>query len=170
MTKSRDKKAALKFLKKQCVSLGGRKSSSQIGCARIEIGAANRWVCVRWLNNRAENSHVPFQRRESAKLRFRQMRYLQKFAAAHSSVYNHFKQKRSAKQPRYLQAYMHRRSRRVEPALFWVSLRILRQTEASSNSPDSTRRPASKALLCHPELLGIAFPSRTGLRCALFLA
>ena len=34
----------------------------------------------RWLNNRAENSHLPFRRRERAMQRFRSMRSLQKFA------------------------------------------------------------------------------------------
>ncbi len=49
----------------------------------------------RWLNNRAENSHLPFRRREMAMLRFRRMRSLQKFAAVHASVFNHFNQERS---------------------------------------------------------------------------
>ena len=44
----------------------------------------------RWLNNRAENSHLPFRRRERAMLRFRRMRTLQKFASIHASVHNHF--------------------------------------------------------------------------------
>ena len=48
----------------------------------------------RWLNNRAENSHLPFRRREYAMLRFRHLRSLQKFIAIHSSVYNHFNQER----------------------------------------------------------------------------
>ena len=43
----------------------------------------------RWLNNRAENSHLPFRRRERAMLRFRRMRTLQKFASVHASVHNH---------------------------------------------------------------------------------
>ena len=41
-------------------------------------------------NNRAENSHQPFRRRERAMLRFRRMRSLQKFAAVHGSVHNQF--------------------------------------------------------------------------------
>ena len=49
----------------------------------------------RWINNRAENSHLPLRRRERAMLRFRRMRSLQKFAAVHSSVYNHFNLERS---------------------------------------------------------------------------
>ena len=44
------------------------------------------------MNNRAENSHLPFRRRERAKLRFRRMRSLQKFASVHASVCNHFNQ------------------------------------------------------------------------------
>lgn len=48
----------------------------------------------RWLNNRAENSHLPFRRRERAMLRFRRMRTLQKFASVHASVCNHFNQER----------------------------------------------------------------------------
>jgi transposase-like protein len=44
----------------------------------------------RWLNNRAENSYLPLRRRERAMLRFRRMRTLQKFAAVHASVHNHF--------------------------------------------------------------------------------
>ncbi|WP_139784877.1 DDE-type integrase/transposase/recombinase, partial [Roseovarius sp. A-2] len=40
----------------------------------------------RWLNNRAENSHLPFRRRERAMLRFRRVRSLQKFAAICSAT------------------------------------------------------------------------------------
>jgi putative transposase len=47
------------------------------------------------VNNRVENSHLPFRRRERAMLRFRRMRSLQKFAAVHASVSNHFNQERS---------------------------------------------------------------------------
>jgi putative transposase len=59
------------------------------------IGIADRQVCGRWLNNRAENSHLPFRRRERAMRCFRRTRSLQKFAAVHASVYNHFNQERS---------------------------------------------------------------------------
>ena len=43
-----------------------------------------------WLNNRVENSHLSFRRRERAMLRFRQMRSLQKFASVHAHFHNHF--------------------------------------------------------------------------------
>jgi putative transposase len=65
------------------------------GAAMKVIGNADRQETGRWLNNRAENSHQPFRRRERAMLRFRQMRSLQKFAAVHSSVHNHFNQERA---------------------------------------------------------------------------
>jgi putative transposase len=58
------------------------------------IGNAKRQKTGRWLNNRAENSLLPFRRRERAMLRFRRMRSLQKFVSVHASVYNHFNQER----------------------------------------------------------------------------
>jgi putative transposase len=64
------------------------------GAAMKVVGNADRQETGRWCNNRAENSHLPLRRRERAMLRFRQMRCLQKFAAVHSSVYNHFNQER----------------------------------------------------------------------------
>jgi len=55
-----------------------------------EVGAADRQETSRWLNNRAENSHLPFRRRERAMQRFRRMRSLQMFVSVHASVTNHF--------------------------------------------------------------------------------
>ena len=59
------------------------------------IGNAGRQDCGRWLNNRAENSHLPFRRREGAMARFRDIKTLQKFAAVHASIFNHFNHQRS---------------------------------------------------------------------------
>lgn len=59
-----------------------------------EIGNVKRLETGRHLNNRAENSHQPFRRRERAMSRLRRMRSLQKFAYAHSSVHNHFDMER----------------------------------------------------------------------------
>jgi putative transposase len=56
------------------------------------MGNAKKQETGRWLNNRAENSHLPFRRRERAMLLFRRMRSLQKFASIHSSVCTHFNQ------------------------------------------------------------------------------
>jgi putative transposase len=100
VTKTRDKKAALNFLKKAmrkhgCPDVLVTDLLRSYGAALKEIGLEHRQETGRWLNNRAENSHLPFRRRERAMLRFRRMRSLQKFAAVHSSVYNHFNQERS---------------------------------------------------------------------------
>lgn len=48
----------------------------------------------RWLNNRAENSHLAFRRRERAMPPFRRLRSLQKFASVQASVTNHFSTER----------------------------------------------------------------------------
>jgi putative transposase len=58
------------------------------------IGIVGRQECGRWLNNRAENSHQPFRRREGAMAKFRDIRTSQKFAAVHASIHNHFHQDR----------------------------------------------------------------------------
>jgi len=58
--------------------------------AMNEIGIADRHEVGRRLNNRAENSHQPFRRRERAMQRFRGMRTLQKFSSVHDEVQNHF--------------------------------------------------------------------------------
>jgi putative transposase len=58
------------------------------------IGNAVDQTCGRWLNNRAENSHQPFRRREGAMARFRDIKTLQKFASAHASIQNYFNQDR----------------------------------------------------------------------------
>jgi len=62
--------------------------------AMQDPGNLDRRDVGRYLNNRVENSHLPFRRRECAMLRFRQMKSLQKFAAVHASVANHFNSER----------------------------------------------------------------------------
>jgi hypothetical protein len=100
VTKRRDKKAALKTL-----------------------GTVGKHETGRWLNNRAENSHQPFRRRERAMLRFRRMRTegprsefykVRRIARLdpqplQSGTYPH--------QPTEFQGTPHRRSHRVAPAL-----------------------------------------------------
>jgi putative transposase len=100
VTKTRDKKAALKFIRKAMRKHGQPEvivtdRLRSYGAALKEIGGIDRQETGRWLNNRAENSHLPFRRRERAMLRFRQMRSLQKLAGVHASVVNHFYQERS---------------------------------------------------------------------------
>jgi putative transposase len=99
VTKRRDSKVALKFLRKSMKRYGQPEiivtdMLRSYGAAMKVIGNNERQETGRWLNNRAENSHLPFRRRERAMLRFRQMRSLQKFVAIHGSVHNHFNQER----------------------------------------------------------------------------
>jgi hypothetical protein len=74
-TKRRDRKAALKFIRKSMKRYGRPEiivtdKLRSYGAAMKDIGNADRQETGRWLNNRAENSHFPFRRRERAMLRF----------------------------------------------------------------------------------------------------
>ena len=94
-TKRRDRKAALKFLKRTMKRYGRPRSVvtdrlRSYRSAMTVIGNAADQQCSRWLNNRAENSHQPFQRREGAMAKFRDVKTIRKFAAAHASIHNHF--------------------------------------------------------------------------------
>ncbi|WP_380054300.1 IS6 family transposase [Falsihalocynthiibacter sp. SS001] len=107
VTRKRDKKAALKFLRKAMRKHGQAEvivtdRMRSYGAAMKEIGNAHKQKTGRWLNNRIENSHLPFRRREQAMLRFRRMRSLQKLDAVHASIHNHFSQNRSLSQRDHL--------------------------------------------------------------------
>ena len=98
-TKERDKKTALKFMKKLMKRHGCAKTITtdglrSYGAAMKELGIADRQEVGRYANNRAENSHQPFRRRERAMLRFRRMKTLQKFSSVHAAFHNHFNQER----------------------------------------------------------------------------
>ena len=99
VTNKRDRKAALRFLKKAMKRYGRPEAIvtdrlRSYRAAMREIGNQARQETGRWLNNRAENSHQPFRRRERAMAKFRSAKSLQKFASIHSSVQNHFNQER----------------------------------------------------------------------------
>ena len=100
VTKERDKAAALTFIKKALKRHGSPKAITtdglrSYGAAMKEFGNAQKREVGRWANNRAENSHQPFRRRERAMLRFRQMKTLQQFASVHATFHNHFNQERT---------------------------------------------------------------------------
>ena len=95
VTKTRDRKAALKFLKKAMHRYGRpveivTDRLRSYGAALKDLGRNDDRAMGQWGNNRAENSHLPFLRRERSMLRFRRMQTLQKFASVHGSIYNHF--------------------------------------------------------------------------------
>ena len=112
VTKKRDKRrrrtfrgkvpkpsAALAFLKKALKRHGRADRIVTDGllsypAALRALGNLGRREMSQWLNSRAENSHLPFRRRERAMLRFRQMKALQKFASVHASFHNHFNSER----------------------------------------------------------------------------
>jgi putative transposase len=99
-TKRRDRKAALAFLKRTMKRYGRPRAIvtdrlRSYGAAMKVIGNAAAQECGRWLNNRAENSHQPFRRREGAMAKFRDVKTLQKFASVHASLHNHFNRDRN---------------------------------------------------------------------------
>jgi putative transposase len=94
VTRTRDKQAALRFMKKalKCHDLPEGSTTDGLrsyGAVMDELGNPNEQEVGRWRNNQVDNSHLPF-RRERAMLRFRQMKTLQMFASVHASVHNHF--------------------------------------------------------------------------------
>ena len=98
VARERHKAAALKFQKKlkrhgrpRTIVADGLRSC---GAALNDLGAADRQETGRWLDNQAENSHLPFRRRERTKTRLRRMKTLQKSSSVHASVHDHFSQER----------------------------------------------------------------------------
>ena len=99
VTKRRNRNAALRFLRKAMKRYGRPEvivtdRLRSYRAAMKVIGNAERQVTGRWLNNRAENSHQPFRRRERAMVKFRSAKSLQKFTSIHAAVHNLFNQER----------------------------------------------------------------------------
>ena len=99
VSKKRNKLEALAFQKKSMKRYGKPAAIvtdklKSYRAALKELGVAFKQETGRWINNRAENSHLPFRRRERAMQRFRRRQSLQKFSAVQSSVYNHFNHER----------------------------------------------------------------------------
>ncbi len=89
-TRTRDKASALAFMKKALKRHGSPETITTDGlrsyrAAMNDLGNAEKQEVGRWANNRMENSHLPFRRRERAMLRFRQMETLRKFASVHAT-------------------------------------------------------------------------------------
>jgi putative transposase len=75
VTKTRDKKAALKFIKKSPTRHGHVDEivtdlMRSYGAALRDLGIADRQATGRWVNNRGDDPHHPFRRREQAMLAF----------------------------------------------------------------------------------------------------
>ena len=99
VTRRRDRQAALRFLRRTMKRYGNPDVvvTDRLGsykAAMKVIGNADRQKTRRWLNNRAENSHLPFRRKERAMGKFRSFETLQKFVATQSSLHSHFSHER----------------------------------------------------------------------------
>lgn len=121
VTRPRNKKAALKLLKKLIRGYGEPEyivtdKLKSYGSAFRELGPTGHECEGRWINNRVENSHQPLRRRERAMQRFRRMRSLQKFASVHGSVHNHFNQER------HLYSRQNYKENRTAPLVEWQQL------------------------------------------------
>ena len=100
VTKHRNRKAALSLLKRlikkygRPVSIVTDKLRSYAAAMKI-LGIEGLQDCEgRWINNRAENSHQPFRRRERAILKFRSLETLRKFVDVQGPIHNHFNRDR----------------------------------------------------------------------------
>ncbi|MDA7587522.1 IS6 family transposase, partial [Alphaproteobacteria bacterium] len=99
VTKRRNKAAAKKFLIKAMRKHGSPKIITtdklpSCSAALREIGIADKQFFGGRANNRCENSHIPFRRRERAMQRFKAVVALQKFVSYHSQIYNYFNHER----------------------------------------------------------------------------
>ena len=98
-TQRRDRRAALRFLQRAMQRYGRpawivpdrlRSSGAAMKAMRVEDGQ----LCGQWLNNRAANSPQPVRRRDGAMARFRDVKALQRLAAAYFSIHHHVNQER----------------------------------------------------------------------------
>ena len=99
VTRTRDKDAALAFMKKALKRHGSPAAIVADGlrsykAAMKELGIGKKQEAGRRVNNRVENSHLPSRRRERAMQRLNRMKTLQKFASIHANISNHFSAER----------------------------------------------------------------------------
>ena len=99
VTKNRARRSALKTLNKLMKRYGESKEivTDKLGsysAALREIGYSRHHETGQYQNNKCENSHLHFRRRERAMCRFRSMRSLQKFTSIYSQFHNHFQHQR----------------------------------------------------------------------------
>ena len=111
---------------------------SSYSAAMSEIGNVDRHKVGRRLNNRAENSHQPFRRRERAMQGFRSGKSLQKFdsSSVHAPGSQPFQPGESSRRPRNLQTETLGRAGRMAHShgliLTWNSV-LPRLTDAGCN-------------------------------------
>jgi putative transposase len=121
VSKRRDRHAAKKFLIKTMRKHGSPKiiTTDKLASYRAalrEIGVAERQLCGGRMNNRCENSHLPFRRRERAMQKFKNCATLQSFTSLHSQIYNHFNHER------HLETRQAYKQKRCAALLEWFQL------------------------------------------------
>ena len=99
VSKKRNKREALKFLKKAISKHGVPKQIisdklKSYKAAMKELNIQHLQDTERYKNNQIENSHLHFRRREKIMNKFRSMRSLQKFISIQSAFQNHFNHQR----------------------------------------------------------------------------
>lgn len=99
VTKRRNKRAALKFLRKSLKSYEPPRQivTDKLGsykAALREINMEHLQLTKRYTNNLIENSHLHFRRREKTMNRFRLMQSLEKFTHIQGHFQNHFNHQR----------------------------------------------------------------------------
>ena len=159
-TKRRDRRAALRFIKRAMKRYGRPKSIvtdrlRSYRAAMNVIGNGADQECGRWLNNRAENSHQPFRRREGAMSKFRDVKTLQKVRRSiHASILQPFQCRPTSQQaapklssrtaPPALAEWRELGGMKpvVSPARFWRLVRIS-LTPLSISTATSTAAPSS---------------------------
>jgi len=109
VSKRRDKKTALKFLKKLIKTYGNPNKIvtdklASYGAALRDLGIKHLQETTQYANNLAENSHLHFRRRERGMNRFRSMHSLQKFVAIQATFQNHFNHQRHLEQRQHFKA------------------------------------------------------------------
>ena len=110
VTKRRDRKAAVKFLRKAMKRYGRPEVIvtdllRSYPAAMKKIGIAERQETGRWKNNRAENSHQPLRQRERRMKRFKSPGSAQRFLSIHAAVYNVFNVQRHLTSRRTLRVF-----------------------------------------------------------------
>jgi transposase-like protein len=107
----RDKRAALKFLRKLLRNQGVRPTRivtdklKSYGAALRDLRLGHLHETGNRLNNRAESSHVPIRRRERKMQRFKSQKSAQRFLSTHGLIYNLFNVHRHLISRRTLRAF-----------------------------------------------------------------
>ena len=125
VTKRRNKKAALSFLRKVIRKHGKPKSIvtdklRSYGAALKDLGCSNLQDTTQYLNNLCESSHLPFRRKERSMQKFKKSITLQLFTSIQSQIYNHFNHQR------HLQNRENYKLRRNESLREWRDLCVAR--------------------------------------------